>query len=354
MSDSQPLHPNSVIAEDLEEILRKGLNWEKLKGKKVFISGASGFLPAYLVYIFLALNDRLGFGISVVGLVRNGDKGRKRFENYLHRSDFSLVVQDVSEPILYTENVDFVIHAASQASPKFYGSDPVGTLKANVLGTLNLLEWAKKSKAGRFMYFSSSEVYGSLPQDKIPTREEDYGYLDPTNVRSCYAESKRMGETICTSWTHQYGLSTIIVRPFHTYGPGMDLDDGRVYADFIANIVRNEDITMKSDGSATRAFCYISDATEGFLRVLLDGETGQAYNVGNDQGVASILQLAEQLITLFPDKKLKINRFQIQSSNYIPSFVSRNIPEISKIRKLGWIPETPIDKGFFRTIQSYL
>lgn len=354
MTATKPTHPNPIVAEDIDQILRKDIDWEKFRNKTVFISGASGFLPAYLVYVFLALNDRFGLGISVVGLVRNGEKGKFRFKDYLHRTDFQLLVQDVCESIRFSEKVDFVIHAASQASPKYYGSDPVGTLKANVLGTLNLLHFAKLAGAGQFMYFSSSEVYGSVSSDKIPTREENYGYLDPTQVRSCYAESKRMGETICVSWMHQYGLPVVMVRPFHTYGPGMDLNDGRVYADFIANVVRGEDIIMKSDGLAIRAFCYISDATEAFIRVLLEGEPGQAYNVGNEKGEISIIDLAEEIISLFPDKNLKINRFNQKLPTYIPSPVARNTPEISKIRKLGWQPDTSIKSGFYRTIQSYL
>lgn len=355
MTRSGPLHVNPIVAEDIEQILQSNLEWDKLAGKTVFISGASGFLPAYLVYVLLAMNDRLGLAIRVIGLVRNGEKGKKRFENYLDRPDFQLLVQDVVSPVQFSGKVDFVIHAASQASPKYYGSDPIGTLKANVLGTLNLLDFAQKASASRFLYFSSSEVYGSVSGDKIPTREDDYGYLDPTQVRSCYAESKRMGETICISWMKQYGLPAVIVRPFHTYGPGMELNDGRVYADFIANVVRNEDITMKSDGSAIRAFCYISDATEGFFRVLLQGKAGESYNVGNDAGESSISNLAERLIALFPDKNLKINRFQSPSaSGYISSVVSRNVPEISKIKSLGWQPVTGIETGFSRTIRSYL
>lgn len=353
MTDSLSFHSNPIVSEDISNILGLKMDWEKLKGNSVLITGAGGFLPAYLVYVLLALNQKFHFGIMVFALVRNGEKGKKKFEHFLHRSDFHLLVQDVCSPIEIDKKVDVVIHAASQASPKFYGSDPVGTLKANVLGTMNLLDWATKQGASQFLYFSSSEVYGSVSPEKIPTTETDFGYLDPTQVRACYAESKRMGENICVSWMHQYGLPVVIVRPFHTYGPGMDLNDGRVYADFIANIVHKQNITMKSDGSAVRAFCYITDAVAAFFLVLLKGEASQAYNVGNENGVSSILDLANTLVQLFPTENLRVIQMENKESGYLKSPVSQVIPNTSKLKKLGWNAHVSIENGFLRTINSY-
>jgi nucleoside-diphosphate-sugar epimerase len=346
-------HSNQIISEDIADILDSDLNWESFRDKTVLVSGANGFLPAYMVYSLLSVSRVKNLNISVIALVRNKEKGEKRFHDFLLNPNFIIIVQDVCDPITVSEPVHYIIHAASQASPKFYGVDPVGTLKANVTGTLNLLQLASDKKVERFLYFSSSEVYGSLQQDKIPTKESDFGYIDPTNVRACYAESKRMGETISVSWMHQYKVPIVIVRPFHTYGPGMDLNDGRVYADFIANMVNSTDITMKSDGSAIRAFCYISDAVKAFFKVLLNGEAGQAYNVGNDECESSIIDLAEKLVTLEPYKNLKVKRFEEQGSNYMKSLVSRNAPDISKIKNLNWFPDIDIEKGFSRTIKSY-
>ena len=347
-------HSNPIISEDIHSIISAHLPWEDFSGKTILISGANGFLPAYMVYTLLALNDSRGSRCKVIALVRNKERGEKRFADYLGRPDFNLLVQDVSVPFRIEERLDYVIHAASQASPRYYGIDPVGTLRANVSGTLNLLENASACGAVRFMFFSSSEVYGALPVEKMPAEETEYGSIDPTNVRACYAESKRMGETISVSWMHQFGLPAVIVRPFHTYGPGMALDDGRVYADFISNIVNGQDITMNSDGSAVRAFCYIEDATLAFFSVLLKGQPGQAYNVGNDLGECSIIGLAEKLVSLYPHKGLKINRFEPKGNHYIKSLVSRIVPDISKIKALGWNPEFSIEKGFDRTINSYL
>jgi len=345
----------NIVQEDLARIISTNLPWENLKNSIILISGANGFLPAYMVETLLYLNSVKNLNIKVVGLVRNRNKALDRFSNYQDRKDLKLLVQDVCNPIEYIESIDYIIHAASQASPKYYATDPVGTLNANLLGTHNLLTLANKHQLKGFLFFSSGEVYGQVDDSQIPTQEDQYGYLDPTNLRSCYAESKRMAETMCISWFHQYGLPTKIVRPFHTYGFGMSLDDGRVYADFVADIIRNRDIQIKSDGTATRAFCYIADATIGFFTVLLKGENGQAYNIGNDQCEISILDLANRFINLFPDKNLKVIKNMVANDReYLKSNVSRNCPDITKAGNLGWKPTTSIEDGFTRTICSFL
>jgi UDP-glucuronate decarboxylase len=345
---------NKIILEDLQQIAGSKVEWTHFIGKTVLISGANGFLPAYMVETLLYLCDvQIIKNIKVIALVRNLEKARLRFKYYLHNENLEFIVQDVCEPIFINRKIDYVIHAASQASPKYYGIDPVGTLSANTLGTINMLKLAQINCVESFLYFSSSEVYGTVGDDKIPTTENDYGYLDPTNVRSCYAESKRMGETICVSWLHQFGTPVKIIRPFHTYGPCMALDDGRVYADFISDIVNNRNIIMKSDGLARRTFCYLSDATIGYFKVLLTGKNGDAYNIGNPGCEISIIDLARRLVKLFPEKKLKLEVLEGQNTGYLKSTVSRNCPDLTKISMLGWTPETDIDKGFYRTILSY-
>jgi len=347
---------NNIIKEDLKNIISSKLPWEKFRGKTVLVSGATGFLPAYMVQTLLYLNDTMYNGkdkIRVLALARNPEKVKKRFSEYLKRQDIYFLLQDVCEPIDVSEKVDIIIHAASQASPKYYGKDPVGTLLANVVGTKNLLELAVKSKAEKFLFFSSGEVYGEVSSEQIPIKETNFGYFNPAEVRSCYGESKRMGENMCVSWTHQFGINAVIVRPFHTYGPGMSLDDGRVFADFVADIVNNRNIVLKSDGNAIRAFCYLSDAVIGFFTVLLKGEKANAYNVGNEKCEISIYELAKSLVGLYPEKRLIVKR-SIQAQNgYIVSKVQRPVPDTTKLRVLGWEPVIDIEKGFRRTIESY-
>ncbi len=343
---------NPIIKEDIERIASSDLPWHHLKGCNILISGASGFLPAYMLETLLYLNEDINLGTKIIGLVRNKAKAFKRFSDYRDRNDLKILVQDVCKPLYLKEKVDFIIHAASLASPKYYGRDPVGILCANSLGTANLLNLAVESNSRNFLFFSSSEVYGQSQQETV--KEDSHGYLDPMDLRSCYSESKRMGETMCISWLHQYGVPAKIVRPFHTYGPGMNLEDGRVYADFVNNILNGTDIFLNSDGKAIRSFCYLADATLGFFTVMLKGKIGQAYNIGDDMSTISILELAEMLIRLFPEKRLEIIRsVPARDQGYLESRVSRICPDISKARALGWKPKTCLEEGFKRTVRSF-
>lgn len=345
---------NKIIQEDLDSIIAWDLEWSKLEGKTILVTGANGFLPAYMVETILYLNEtKFKNRATIIALVRNIDKARRRFDFYSERNDIDFLVQDVCDPINLTEKIDFIIHAASQASPKYYGVDPVGTYRPNVIGTNNLLQLAYKNAVESFLYFSSGEVYGNVVASQIPTKEDDYGYIDPTSVRSCYGESKRMGENMCISWAHQYGIPVKIIRPFHTYGPGMQLDDGRVYADFVADVINNRNIVMKGDGSSVRAFCYIMDATIAFFTVLFRGGKGEAYNIGNPDGEIRILDLAQTLANLFPSKMLKVISNSNIESSYLINHITRSCPNSTKINSLGWKAKVGIIEGFSKTIRSY-
>lgn len=344
---------NEIIREDVAHIIAHFHEWDMFRNKTVLVSGANGFLPAYLVETFLALDA--SYNTTVIALVRNRQKAENRFRHLLNSERLKIVVQDVTAPIQVEEKIDFIIHAASQASPKYYKTDPVGTLSANVLGTINLIELARENNVESFLFFSSGEVYGEVKAEDIPIKEDTFGYLNCANVRACYGESKRMGENICVSYHVQYGVPAKIIRPFHTYGPGMALDDGRVFADFVANVVNRQDIVMMSDGSAIRPFCYLRDATLGFLTVLVKGENGQAYNVGNPNEEHSILELAEIMVGLYPDFGLKvIKNIPIADANYMKSPILRNSPDIDKLRQLGWQPDVTAQEGFKRTVASFL
>lgn len=348
---------NKIIEQDLEEICAsKAIDWEKFKDTTVLITGANGMLPAYLVFTLLYLNKIRGLQVKVIALVRNAEKAKTKFRDFLSDPALTILVHDVTVPIEIAGPVDYIIHAASQASPKYYGVDPVGTINANVEGTTNVLRLAYEKNSKSVLYFSSGEVYGKMTGGK-PNLENDYGLIDPLSVRSCYGQSKRMGETLCVCWNYQYHTHAKIVRSFHCYGPGMLMNDGRVFADFTNNILHNEDIILRSDGSAVRAFCYITDATLEFFEVLLNGEDSQAYNVGNSNNAISIRDLAQTLVGLFPEKKLKVV-MQIDENDMrtskMKSPLSVSTPNISKIVALGYKPTVTIAEGYRRTIKSFL
>ncbi len=342
-----------IIKEDILFIINYFDNWERFKDKTILISGANGFLPAYLVETLLNLNTSLN--VKVIALVRNKQKAIKRFQQYTHLPKLEIIEHDVCDAFDYPSKIDFIIHAASQASPKYYKTDPVGTLNANVLGTINLIKLAQKNEVESFLYFSSGEVYGEVKIEDVPIKEDTFGYLNPVLVRSCYGESKRMGENICVSYCIQYGVNAKIVRPFHTYGPGMLLDDGRVFADFVSNIVNKQNIVLNSDGSARRAFCYLTDATLGFFTILLNGKNGEAYNMGNPEEEYSILELATILVNAYPEFKLEVIVNATNANpDYLKSTITRNSPNIDKLKQLNWNPKVGVEEGFKRTISSFL
>lgn len=350
------LEVNPVIRADLEQIAATKLPWEKLHKKAVLVTGGSGFLAAYLIKSLLAIGRIHGLDINVICVARSMRSVKDRLLPYLNEPNLSIMLHDVSLPTpIDFPHADVVIHSASQASPKYYGTDPVGTLMANTMGTMYSLDQAVKCCAEKYLFFSSGEVYGIPVDANKAVSELDYGYIDPMDVRSCYAESKRLGETMCASWAKQYELHTIVVRPFHTYGPGMALDDGRVFADFVADVVAKRDIVLKSDGLAKRPFCYIADATVGFLTVLLNGCKGQAYNVANPNAEISIKDLAKLIANLFPERAIA-NKYMLplNSGGYLKSPIPRSCPSICKMKDLGWEPGVGLEDGFRRTIQSFL
>lgn len=344
---------NSIIESDLKYITEVNLPWKLFKNKTVLVSGAAGFLPSYVVETLLYLNETRQLNIKVLGLVLDAEGAHKRFSHYEGNKNLMLFSQNVCDKIEINENIDYIVHAASYATPKVYDKDPVGTITPNVIGTSNLLNLAVEKKVECFLFFSTSGVYGHVDDSNYPIKEDCFGYLDSMDLASCYLESKRMGENMCVAWMHQYGVPIKIIRPATTYGPGLKLDDGRSFADFISNIVNYHDIEIFSDGKALRNFCYVSDAVIGFFTVILKGEVGQAYNIATDQEI-SIIDLAKLLVEkVFPERKLKVVMKTDISKNYLRVNFSRTAVDITKIKTLGWKPRIPVEEGFKRTIKSF-
>ncbi len=339
---------SAVIARDLDEILDRDLPWSELAGCSVLVTGASGMLPSYAVYTLLALNDRHGLGITVHGLVRNGEKARRLLADILDRPDFHLVVQDVSAPLELDGPVDYVIHGASAARPALHGSQPVSTIKANLLGTFNLLDLCVEKGSRGFVLMSSAEVYGAQALETELIDEQSYGGFDILNPRACYAEGKRAAETICVTYQAQYGITCRAVRFGHIYGPGMALDDGRVQADFAANVVNGKDIVLNSDGSGVRTYTYVADAIAGMFYALLRGDQ-VAYNVADPAGLVSIRRLAELFTEVHPERGLRL-RFSNESDERSYSLTKKQGLDSAKLAALGWSPVVDLPAGLHRMV----
>jgi nucleoside-diphosphate-sugar epimerase len=351
---------NNIIKEDLSVIYGSDLNWSEFKNKTFLITGSTGLISSYLVYTLMYLNKIDNANIKIIAPVRDLLKMSSKFFELLGNNNFLPVLSDISRHMVVDGNIDYIIHAASPAASNHYATNPLSVFNANVTATKNLLELAKAHNTKRFMFVSSGEVSGKITENsscpnhylsELDINELEYGELDPLEPRNIYAESKRMGEALCVAYTRQFGINTVIVRPDHTYSPTMDLkNDKRVFAEFVSNIVNHEPIKLKSNGSATRTFTYITDTIDGIFRVLLKGNTAEAYNISNAAGRTSILNLANMLADTFNTKVV----YEKRTGDYIENPDTQR-PSLctAKLEQLGYRPKVLLKEGFSRTVKSF-
>ena len=247
------------------------------------------------------------------------------------------------------KNIDYIIHAASNAHPKAFTTEPIETLLGNINGTKNMLDLAKESEIERFIYISSGEIYGEN-LDNIEGFEEEYrGYINNLSFRSCYPIGKVSAENLCVCYSKQYDIDTVIVRPCHIYGPTVTSKDSRVIAQFISNVLNNEDIIMKSDGKQYRSYCYVIDCITGLLTALIKGKRENAYNIANKESNITIKEMAE-LIANYENKKVIIEMpTRTEKSGY--NVVQKSILKANKLENLGWKPKYNIKEGIKETIK---
>lgn len=335
-----------ILKEDIENILKTDLNWESFKGTNVLITGASGMIGSYMLNTLVTLNNARDCEMSIYALVRNPDK----IPNEI-RTQISIIQQSVVEPIVTDIKFDYVIHTASPASPLIMRNDPVGTVAANTIGTFNTLNVAKQGSKKGYLYISSREIYGQPYENQEIFSEDTYGFVDPLNVRSCYPEGKKAAETMCVCFKEQYGVNVKIARLAHTFGPGMPVDDGRVQADFLRNVINNEDIVLKSEGTAVRTYTYVGDAALALFYILLNSNE-MVYNISSEESTVSIRQLAETLVEAYPERNLKLI-FDIPESDKNTGCAPFTLGILSsdKIRALGWKPIYGLKEGLIRTVE---
>jgi nucleoside-diphosphate-sugar epimerase len=342
---------NQIITEDLARIAAEPVDWEALRGKRVLISGVNGLIASYVARMLFYLNDEMDMQISLYGIARNKEKTQKKWGDILDRPDFHVLYQDVTAPLEADGlSFDYMLHAASQTGPKQFVEDPVGTAMGNLLGAYNLLEYAREHGTSKFMLLSTREIYGKGEHDFVT--EEQYGVTDPTSVRSCYPESKRMAENLCADYRQQYGIDCKIVRIAHTYGPGMILGDGRVVGDFLYNVVHHQDIVMNSDGSGTLALTYIGDVIAGIFYGFLNFKDF-VYNVSNSEETVTVRQLAELLCGQFSEYgiRLVMNIPEQKSSGYLS--YKLGFLKSDKAMAEGWSPKVSLRDGMSRTVRYY-
>jgi UDP-glucuronate decarboxylase len=365
-SDRTGATASDIVRSDLDAILDAvGPELTEIAGKKLLITGGAGFLGYYLVQAPLAWNGRAQEQdrINVTVL----DSFVRGVPDWLSRRSaadgLSVVKHDIREPLAEElGDFEYVIHAAGIASPTYYRQHPIETMDANITGLRLLLDRVVEAQArGRdtdgFLFFSSSEIYGDPPPDQIPTPETYRGNVSCTGPRACYDESKRYGETLCVNFARQHGVPATIARPFNNYGPGLKLTDRRVIPDLVRDVLNGQDLTLFSDGSATRTFCYVTDAVSGYYKVLVNGRPGEPYNIGTEEPEISVGELAERITTLARDlfgyNGKAVHRAS-DEADYLVDNPSRRRPLIVKARdELGYRPAVTLDDGLERSLVWY-
>jgi len=324
-----------IINEDIEEIIFRSKNsLNKIDGSKILITGASGFIGQYFIEVFKKIN------VEVVAIDNNLKKENINVKN-IKWIEANAKISDCID-----EKFDYIIHLAGIASPQNYKLKPLETIYSAVDITRLLLEKSKKDKS-KFLFFSSSEIYGDPAENFIPTPESYFGNVSTLGPRSCYDESKRLGETLCYIYKTEFDTKISIVRPFNIYGPGILSSDLRVLPNFANSLIKNEKIKIYGNGKQTRTFCYITDAMVGFLKVLIDSNDPYVFNVGAEGPEISMIDFANKCCKIFNN----FAEYEIipYPESYPGAEPFRRCPDISLIKKeLNYKAIVSLDEGLNR------
>ena len=345
---------NSVLEEDFEKICSMYSElFEQLKGGRVLITGECGMITSYLSLLLISVMKR--YDLTLYLQARNISNLQKKFGLYknsrLFFQDFSLIEGDI--PDIY---FDYIIHAASPASTKFFKEQPVDVIAPNVIGTWNLLQFCKNKKVKKFLFFSSNSIYGEFGDKLELLSESDYGTVDPISERSCYIESKRLCEQMCVAFSKQYGIHTNSIRICHTYGPTFNLDqDTRIIPRVIKNLINGNDIVIYKDPSSIVQYTYVADMVTAVLFVLLKGKNGEVYNGCGDECIL-MDDAIEIMFQSIPELNSKITEKEIDDNYNFSNGKGVNLRKISndKIKSLGWKPLFTNIDGFSRSVRSYI
>ncbi len=334
---------------DVRCVLKEIPNLHDIRNKRVLITGANGLIGSAVVDLLLEANKFLGYNVEIYAAGRSKERMDARFKDQTNHVYFHFVEYHAEQPLAFDLYFDYIIHCASNANPMVYVNEPVETLWNNLLGTKNLLDYMKQGKARRFLYVSSSEVYGNK-DSKEPYSEQDYGYLDLLNPRACYPSSKRAAETLCASYLKEYNVDYVIVRPGHVYGPSMTDNDNRAASQFARDVKNGHDIVMKSAGRQLRSYCYSLDCASAIVSVLLNGKKENAYNISNRDSVVTIKQMAE-CFAQAADRKIVVEAAsEDEKAGY--NLMENSSLCARKLESLGWRGKFDMITGAKHTLNS--
>jgi len=340
-----------IMQEDMVRIVQdETIAWEQFRGCSILVTGATGLIGRQVVMSLLLADAQKDLDLCVIAAVRNVQKAERVFSEIIGNAHLILHEQDIKETFFYTGPVDYIIHAASATASKEFVERPVETIETAYCGCRNILQLAKDKHIRGGVFLSSMEVYGVSAKEYLT--EDDYGYLDHINVRSSYSEGKKMCECLCASYYKEYHVPFKIARLTQTFGPGVEKDDNRVFAQFAKAVLQKENIVLFTEGKTVRNYCYTADAVRAILLILLKGEAGQVYNAANMETEISIYDMASMLMKEYHKGKyhVEIRLEQEQKHGFNP--VSRTCIDSSKLAALGWKPEIGLKEAFERMMQG--
>ncbi|MCR5294794.1 MAG: NAD(P)-dependent oxidoreductase [Lachnospiraceae bacterium] len=343
------LYDSGLWMEDIGAAAKNVPEFGKLAGKTVFISGAAGLIASACVDMLIFYNLSHSEKINICAAGRSEEKLKKRFGVYAGREWFHIFQYDALKEIsAFPSSCDYVIHAAGNAYPEKIMKEPVETMLANFNGIGRLMERAETAGMRRLLFVSSSEIYGRKDGTE-PYREDEYGYIDHLNPRNSYSLAKKAAETLCAAYASEYGVSFVIARPGHIYGPTASESDNRVSSAFAFRAAGGENLVLKSSGSQLRSYCYAPDAASAILTLLLCGENGRAYNVGNPKSVLSIRQMAEIMARSAGVSLLWEEAGDAEKRGFNP--MPNSSLDCALLVKLGWKEAFDAETGLDHTIR---
>ena len=339
---------SKIITEDFEYITDSLKSLEQLQGKTVFVTGATGFLGSFIIRTLDYANKNMSLNIKILALVRDESKAK----NILRECRITVVNGDICEFPVISDDIDYIFHCAAITKSKEMVEKPVQVIEGIVNGTQNILRLAHEKNVKSMVYLSSMEVYGDTNPELEYVKEEDLGFVQIQNARSCYPLGKRMAENICYSYFCQYGVPVKIARLAQTFGTGILKTETRVFYQFALSAIKGENIILHTDGSSSGNYCYSADAVMGLLLLLLDGKDGEIYNIANENANMTIKQMAEMVADKITNGKISVI-YDIPKENTFGYAAPAKMKLSSeKIRTLGWQPKYNLEEMYVRMIQD--
>lgn len=331
------------------------LNFSNFKDNSILITGGTGLIGSFLIDVLMYRNNIFKDNIKIYMLSRSEEKIKKRFSHYPieklssnNTGNLIYISEDVTKPFQFNNHFDYIIHGASNTHPKAYATDPIGTITTNVIGLNNLLEYGFIHNVKRIFLMSSVEIYGENRGDIDAFNENYLGYINCNTLRSGYPESKRLSESLCQAYIGKYNMDIVIGRLSRIYGPTMQLDDSKALSQFINKSVNGEDIVLKSNGEQYYSYSYVADAVAAILKIIFDGQKGEAYNISDEASNIKLKELA-QILADFNGKKVVFELpDEIESKGY--STATKAIMNSDKLKELGWTAKYSIYDGLKETV----